>query len=501
MVYIFLFLLLYFFLALKRLDFALMLLIFLLPSYQVRFEIFGLPSTLLETMILVCFGIWLLRDFHALQKRISQAWQKKRQAHRYPFDLEIVGVVFISWLGIIAAGFSLAALGIWRAYFFEPILVFLMIYNVLGGNNTNPQKTGDLIKESIVKKIMWPLTFSVLAVSVVAILQKVGLVPSPENFWPRVTGVWTYPNALGLYVGPLVPLLLSFLCLEILKFKLQISKQFQTIKILILSLAFLLSLVGLFLASSEGAMIGVLVALAVMFLFWLADKFKKKVFYYFNYFVISIILIFVFFSSLVFLFVVPEHKYFNSNSGTVNYITDKSMLKDFSGEVRKQQWRETFSMLSDDGRWLWGAGLSNFKNKVKPYHQEGIFFNKERDEEFRQKIVWWDAQYKAEHWRPVEIYMYPHNILLNFWTELGVIGTALFIWIVGKFIIYCIKHLVYSTKKEKYFVLGLFGAMIVFVVHGLVDVPYFKNDLSVMFWIFVALLGIATINDKEIKNE
>ena len=35
--------------------------------------------------------------------------------------------------------------------------------------------------------------------------------------------------------------------------------------------------------------------------------------------------------------------------------------------------------------------------------------------------------------------------------------------------------------------LGVFAAMLAVIVHGLVDVPYFKNDLSLEFWALVGL--------------
>jgi hypothetical protein len=34
---------------------------------------------------------------------------------------------------------------------------------------------------------------------------------------------------------------------------------------------------------------------------------------------------------------------------------------------------------------------------------------------------------------------------------------------------------------------GLFAAWVVFVVHGLVDSPYWKNDLSLEFWTLAAI--------------
>ena len=38
---------------------------------------------------------------------------------------------------------------------------------------------------------------------------------------------------------------------------------------------------------------------------------------------------------------------------------------------------------------------------------------------------------------------------------------------------------------------GLLGSLTVLVVHGLVDVPYFKNDLSFLFWIIIAVIFIS----------
>jgi hypothetical protein len=40
--------------------------------------------------------------------------------------------------------------------------------------------------------------------------------------------------------------------------------------------------------------------------------------------------------------------------------------------------------------------------------------------------------------------------------------------------------------------LGIVLAMVAIVVHGLVDVPYFKNDLALEFWTFLGLAWAGT---------
>ena len=40
--------------------------------------------------------------------------------------------------------------------------------------------------------------------------------------------------------------------------------------------------------------------------------------------------------------------------------------------------------------------------------------------------------------------------------------------------------------------LGIVLAMVAIIVHGLVDVPYFKNDLALEFWTFLGLAWAVT---------
>jgi len=50
------------YLARKNIFLGIYLICALLPSYLIRFSIFGLPSTLLEGMIVILFVIWLIKE-------------------------------------------------------------------------------------------------------------------------------------------------------------------------------------------------------------------------------------------------------------------------------------------------------------------------------------------------------------------------------------------------------------------------------------------------------
>ena len=465
---IIIFLIFYFILSKIRLDLAVMFLIMALPSYLIRFSIFNIPLTLLEAMILIAFIVWFLKNYKEiisnLKLKINSKFKTKiLKLKNYPFDKEIILLLIISFIAIAVAGFTDSAFGIWKAYFFESILVFILIFNVF----QNKEK-----KEINFTKIFWSITISTFIVSVFAIYQKITGNFIFNELWAeektrRVVSFFGYPNAVGLYLGPIILIMFGWI-IEKLKNK---SKK---LKIVFIGLTIIISLLSIYFAKSEGALVGVIAGFIV---FGLLSGRKIRL--------IIILLVFIFGTSIMFYHPIRD------------YAVKKIFLKDLSGEIRKQQWKETWKMMTESKiRFIFGSGLSNYQNAIKPYHQEGIFFNKENDPDFRRKIVIFNNKYRAEHWQPIEIYMYPHNIFLNFWTELGLAGLLLFVWIIIKFWIIGIKLIKNNNKNNKYLIIGLICSMVVIVIHGLVDVPYFKNDLSIIFWILIAMIGIKKITEE-----
>ncbi len=72
----------------------------------------------------------------------------------------------------------------------------------------------------------------------------------------------------------------------------------------------------------------------------------------------------------------------------------------------------------------------------------------------------------------------PHNLFLAFWLQTGLIGLIGFIWLLVIF---------FKGASPKKLSVILMAAMIYILVHGLVDTTYWKNDLSVIFWLIIAL--------------
>ena len=124
---------------------------------------------------------------------------------------------------------------------------------------------------------------------------------------------------------------------------------------------------------------------------------------------------------------------------------------------RFELWRVSLQMLQH--HILFGAGLSGFAQTIAPF------------------------------WNPTHTdrFIYPHNIVLTFWSETGLLGLVAFAWIMVTGFMQGWRGW-RSQSEWRAIELGVFLALVAVVVHGLVDVPYFKNDLALEFW---ALVGLA----------
>jgi len=139
----------------------------------------------------------------------------------------------------------------------------------------------------------------------------------------------------------------------------------------------------------------------------------------------------------------------------------------FGRAGRLELWSATLKMLSHYP--IFGTGLSGFAERIGPY---------------------WNANHP-------ERFIDPHNIVLNFWVETGLLGLVAFAWLLVVVFRISWQGWKQSDSDWRPIFLGVLLAMVAIVVHGLVDVPYFKNDLSLLFW---ALAGLAAAGQKTLKT-
>lgn len=80
----------------------------------------------------------------------------------------------------------------------------------------------------------------------------------------------------------------------------------------------------------------------------------------------------------------------------------------------------------------------------------------------------------------LEALNYPHNIFLNFWVDTGLLGLISFLAI-------CALIAWRSFKYKGLINIGVILFLVALFAHGMIDAPYFKNDLALLFWIILAL--------------
>ncbi len=135
---------------------------------------------------------------------------------------------------------------------------------------------------------------------------------------------------------------------------------------------------------------------------------------------------------------------------------EQATFSGWSGRVRTWTWTETWNMLKD--RPVLGAGFGGYPIVFKPYHEKTF----------------------------IEIFQYPHTIVFNVWSEAGLVGLFAFGWIVVTWV----------RRRVSWIAMA---PLIAILIHGLVDVPYFKNDLAIAFWVLIFLTTMYEKKDSQIR--
>ena len=417
--------------AFLRPDWGVYGILALLPVYQVRFNVFGYPSTALEWMIILSaagMGIRLLLGEPSYRKRVRIIF------HDSPWLLVWIGLFILS--GIVSVAVSpetLKALGIFKAYFAEGLLFWLVAYLAL-----------DSPKKQLYS--FYALFILLLGLSFFGLYQFLTLYHLPPAWWGpgteprRVVSLYSYPNAVALLIAPILTIL-SGLIIFRKHLAAGRSKGF-----LFFTLFCGTALLGL--TFSRGGWLGFCIGL--LLLGWLS-RYRKMM--------IAVVLVII--STLL---IVPASR---------DRILPALGGNDPAGQERLKLYRVAVDVLKEEP--VLGAGLMGFRE--------------------------WYGAFKPG--LKDDILNYPHNIFLNFWLESGLFGLlailGMLVWIVNRS-----KKMIGWGQGYGQFTVIILAALTSLVVHGLVDAPFFKNDLAILFWYLLSLFPAASaskIGQSELERE
>jgi O-antigen ligase len=245
----------------------------------------------------------------------------------------------------------------------------------------------------------------------------------------RLIGVYGSPNGVGLYLGRCLPFALAYVLLPVGLWR----RWYGAIGGTIMLLAVLLS-------QSRGAiLLGLPAALVIFLLFW---RGRRAVIPLVIVGVVAIL------GLMVLSQVLPR-------------------LADLSGNTaffREHLWTSSINLIRE--RPLTGVGLDQF-------------------------LYWYRGRYLLpEAWAEPNLSI-PHNILLNHWVNLGIIGVLVGVWFQVVFWrkLWRVRWRI-SDPLFLALALGLAGSMADFLGHGLVDVGYFSINLAFVFCLSLALVQL-----------
>ncbi|OGI25073.1 MAG: hypothetical protein A3J76_02465 [Candidatus Moranbacteria bacterium RBG_13_45_13] len=272
-----------------------------------------------------------------------------------------------------------------------------------------------------------------------------GLLVAIEGIYYWMSGFLTYdgrlrifydsPNQLAMFLGPvlLVGLLFTQHATPASP-KLQRGERNTQHKIiwkLLLIAGLLIISFNLYLTKSYGAWLAI--GLTLIAIFWL--KYKKIRSPKYLFIVIIILIIFV---SAV------------GKLENIKTLDDRSSLAS-----RVMIWKSAGLMIKDNP--LFGIGPGNFQNKYLEYQKY-----------FPPYLEWAVPQ--------------PHNLFLAFWLESGLLGLIGFILLLIRFF----RDNKKTIGNDRLLGTLCLSAMLYFLIHGLVDTTYWRNDMAILFWVVVA---------------
>lgn len=121
-------------------------------------------------------------------------------------------------------------------------------------------------------------------------------------------------------------------------------------------------------------------------------------------------------------------------------------------------WQSAGKILSEN--WTFGIGPSNFQEKYLD------------NQKYYPPYLEWAVPH-------------PHSTYLAFWLGGGLVAIASFVVL----LFWWLKEFFIKNKKETIIGIVSLGIIIYFLLHGVADTTYFKNDISVIFWLaFLSLL-------------
>jgi O-antigen ligase len=370
-----------------------------LPLYVIRWKYGPISTTLLEVLVVLTIALYL----------VGRRQEGTLRFNRTPYDIPILLLLLAGAIAVFVPPDRWHALGLYRAYFLEPIAIFYISVDLL---RRPGEVRGVLLGFGVGTSIFAALNVGAFVVSLAQGTFDLGRPPS---------ALYTSGPEVAMYLEPPLALAAGFV---------MFANQARDRLMALVWMAFLVP--ALTLTFSRGAYLAILVLALVAIA---SSRVRVPL-------AVAIVVV------VVVLLQVPlvQRKF----AGQFNLGDSQTTIRG-----RLSIFTDTLTMLRDHP--IFGTGLGG-------YHY--LF-------------------------RGTVLEIYPHDVWLTFWVEVGLLGMVAFAVIFFGLLYRGWRAFRHSTGFHRALLWGVSGSFVLWGVHGLVDSPYWKNDMSIEFWILAALELVA----------
>jgi len=368
----------------------------ILPAYVVRFKILGVPTNILEVVIisLVILGFF--------SSGVRKLWLASWRAMPKSFAVLVVLFILSCVLSVVISPHLQTSLGILKSWVLLPIVYGWLVFAANAAQK---------------RKIIDHLILSGAAVSLLGISQ-IGQMS-------RISSLYDVPNSLALFVAPLA----------VLATWRGLDNRRQLLFGIVMFSALLLS----------GSLAGLIAFFAALLIGLLLYKGK--------YVLTTKPLLVV---AALLLVSLPY------TAKKISYLIEPNS----SAYVRLQLWSVSWELIRQHP--ISGIGLGTFE----PAYQQVLH------KRFIQSETLSTSQPLPEF-----VFRDPHNWLLSFWLNTGIVGLLCFSALNAQALTRAYKRSYAGRTKQ-----AVMLAVISILIFGMTDTIYWKNDLAVMFYILLVII-------------
>ena len=439
---------------------SVLVLSFFFPLYLIRFDVEGMPLYLIEALVLISavpvFYTLIRGEHEVLEKGMvskllylakSPFLAKKNPVKEFVFSPLLPVILFVTGalIGaiIVPVDSYKHALGILKSWVLIPIIYFFIVYRTIRTKND-------------IQLVIYSYVASAFLLSIIAVFQAVS--GSYITIDGRASGPFASANYLAMYIAPA----LIYTGTRVLQTFL--NRPFETAstrwdhferRIYLSGIVSVLFLT-LILTQSYGGVLGVFFTFIFYIIYErIRQRGHKAICLFLNKVLAFIAVIVVLGGFLV---------------ATLNIEKFQNLIytdKHTSIGTRLEIWEVGGKLLLENP--LLGIGLGEYETMYQA-----------------------QAESLLGHPPFEPVRLHSHNVYMETWLNTGLIGITAFIWILIMAFYHVKKTIPLLQRDQRHIVLAISMMLIYVMVHGMVDVPFWKNDLALVFWMIAGTLFATT---------